>query len=165
MELMCLFGSHEWTGCKCSSCGKTRDIEHDWTKDCQQCERCGRTRENAHQWNGCVCSVCCRTRDEGHDWTKDCERCSGCGKTRQNLQKWHGCRCSACGKTRHEWGSEQRKFLRCGATKIEIATLEDLDAVRHCHNAHYVQVADIDASETKNWDHGQGFAPIVAAGP
>ncbi|MBI5684042.1 MAG: hypothetical protein HZC54_03085 [Verrucomicrobia bacterium] len=43
---------------------------------------------------------------------------------------------------------------------IEIATLADLQAINTDLRGHYCLVADIDASETKNWDGGKGFAPI-----
>ncbi len=53
--MACLFG-HQWNGCKCEKCGKTRD-------------------EN-HSWDGCKCTVCGQTRNAEHDW-KDghCLRC------------------------------------------------------------------------------------------
>lgn len=64
MFLMCLFGKHKWTGCKCSDCGKNRNEGHAWSKDCEKCEQCGTARQDAHKWNGSKCSVCGKTRDE-----------------------------------------------------------------------------------------------------
>ena len=34
---------------------------HDWGKDCMECARCG------------------KTRNEGHNWSKDCDNCTKCG--------------------------------------------------------------------------------------
>ena len=80
MNLKCALGLHEWSGCQCSKCGKTRDEGHDWRKDCEKCSKCG------------------KTRDEGHDWIKDCEKCSKCGKTRQGAHFWVETGCSKCGR-------------------------------------------------------------------
>lgn len=70
MNIACVFGSHQWKGCKCSVCGKCRGAEH--------------------TWDGCRCSVCGMTRDEEHDWTQDQEKCAMCGKTRTV--------CGVCGR-------------------------------------------------------------------
>jgi hypothetical protein len=43
---------------------------------------------------------------------------------------------------------------------IEIATAAGLQAIRNDLVGHYRLVADIDASETKDWNGGDGFAPI-----
>jgi hypothetical protein len=77
-KIKCLFGSHEWEGCKCMSCGHVRDIEHRWSR-CK-CDLCGKTREveeSNHAWDGCKCSLCGKTRDWGHVWGPHC--CSKCG--------------------------------------------------------------------------------------
>jgi len=42
----------------------------------------------------------------------------------------------------------------------QIETLEQLDAMRNEPDAHFVQTADIDASETVDWNDGEGFLPI-----
>ncbi len=97
MKLTCLFGLHTWSGCTCTACGRTRDQEHDWSQDCEQCARCGAMRTNAHRWNRCVCTNCGQTRDKGHDWSKDCEKCNICGKTRASDHKWNGLKCKKCG--------------------------------------------------------------------
>ncbi len=44
MPISCILGFHNWDGCKCSRCSKTRDDGHDWSKDCKKCSRCGITR-------------------------------------------------------------------------------------------------------------------------
>jgi len=105
MAFKCKIGLHSWNGCKCKDCGKTRDEQHDWNKDCEKCSICGKTRDEQHDWNGCKCSKCGKTRDEEHKWWNGC-KCPKCGKTRDEQHKWHGCKCSKCGKTRdeqHEW--------------------------------------------------------------
>jgi hypothetical protein len=43
---------------------------------------------------------------------------------------------------------------------IEVATLADLQAIKNDLGGRYRLVADIDASETKNWDNGNGFKPL-----
>jgi len=140
MSFACTFGFHKWNGCKCSSCGKTRDVEHDWSKDCEKCMRCETTRagmhnwakdcekcadcdvilQHAHKWDGCECSKCSKTRDEGHDWSKNCEKCSRCEKTQPNAHKWNGCKCSQCGRTRdekHDWAKDCEKCAVCGKAR------------------------------------------------
>ena len=117
MNLKCIIGIHEWHGCKCQTCGKTRDQEHDWSKDCEKCDRCGYTRSSAHQWHGCKCQTCGKTRDQEHDWSKDCEKCDRCGYTRYSAHQWNGCKCLTCGKIHdqdHDWGEGSDKCARCG---------------------------------------------------
>ena len=138
MNPRCVLGFHRWDSCTCTKCGKTRDQDHDWSKDCERCGRCGTTRKNAHQWNGCKCKTCGSIRDQDHNWTKDCKRCSTCGATREDVHdwtkncercsrcgvartaahKWDGCRCEVCGTTRdqdHAW--DACKCSRCGQTR------------------------------------------------
>ena len=137
MTFACLLGMHNWTGCKCSGCGKVRDEGHDWSKDCEKCSRCGTTRNhahrwgqnceqcsqcgarrnNAHEWKGCRCTRCATIRDEEHDWNTDCNRCSRCGKTRADAHTWNGCKCSACRAARdegHDWSKDCNKCAKCG---------------------------------------------------
>lgn len=77
MGIKCMIGIHDWQGCKCSQCGKTRDQDHDWKKDCEKCSRCGKTRNGAHDWQGCKCSKCGKIRDRDHDWNGGkCNRCN-----------------------------------------------------------------------------------------
>jgi hypothetical protein len=102
MNLKCVVGMHEWSGCKCSKCGKARDEGHDWLADCEQCAKCGKTRSGAHSWSGCKCSKCGKTRGEGHDWSKDCESCAKCGNKRAGAHAWDRCKCEKCPKTRNE---------------------------------------------------------------
>ncbi len=33
--------AHKWNGCKCLSCGQTRDEAHDWSEGYEKCVRCG----------------------------------------------------------------------------------------------------------------------------
>jgi hypothetical protein len=67
MILKCLFGYHTWIhggyGCKCQSCGKTRDEGHTWkavhwAKPGCKCPECGKLRDQFHQWKGCQCIIC-----------------------------------------------------------------------------------------------------------
>jgi len=49
-----------------------------------------------------------------------------------------------------------------GEDPYQISTLEQLQAVGDSANLdkHFIQIADIDASETENWHNGEGFEPI-----
>ncbi len=42
----------------------------------------------------------------------------------------------------------------------QIETLQQLQYVRHHLDKHFLQTANIDASETKNWNNGKGFDPL-----
>ena len=42
----------------------------------------------------------------------------------------------------------------------QIETLEQLQEIRNHLDKHFIQTADIDASDTQNWNNGQGFKPI-----
>ncbi len=126
MNFKCILSFHKWDGCKCSACGKTRDEGHDWSKDCETCAKCHKTKTAAHVWSGCKCSTCGKTRDEGHKW--DGCKCSTCGKTRDEGHKWDGCKCSTCGKTRnegHEWSSVSDRCAKCGKSRREPIYLVD----------------------------------------
>lgn len=72
---------HDWNGCKCAICGKTRN--------------------DGHEWNGCKCVICGKTRNEGHEW--DHCICKTCGKPSGQPHVWNGCKCTVCGAERHEW--------------------------------------------------------------
>ncbi len=67
MKISCTFGFHKWVGCKCSTCGKTRNKGHDWSKDCESCSQCGKTRSNCHAWNSIRCTQCGKSRDPGNE--------------------------------------------------------------------------------------------------
>ena len=41
LRLTCIFGRHDWHGCKCLSCGRTRADGHDWSDSCNSCRVCG----------------------------------------------------------------------------------------------------------------------------
>ena len=143
MNWKCLAIGCKWDGCICVRCGRSRDYDHDWNRncekcpkcgmshgnvthdwlqDCAKCARCGVTREKSHQWNGCRCNFCFTTRDEGHDFSKDCERCARCGKKEIvghfTLHIWNGCKCSKCESIRdegHNWDGCTCRV--CGKTK------------------------------------------------
>jgi len=106
MHLKCLLGFHEWSGCECSKCGTIRDKDHDWSRDCEECAKCGKTRADRHTWDGCMCASCGRRRI------------------------------------------------------VRIVTVSDLQAIARDLSGSYCLAADIDASPTKNWDSGKGFAPL-----
>ena len=121
MNIKCTLGFHTWNGCTCTACGKVRDEQHDWTKDCEKCSICGKIRADQHDWSkDCEkCSKCGKIRENHHDWSKDCEKCSKCGKTRENHHDWSkDCdKCSKCGKTRenhHDWSKDCNECSKCG---------------------------------------------------
>ena len=111
-KLFCHLGIHEWKGCLCSKCGKSRDQEHDWSKDCERCAACPATRTDVHEWKGCICSKCGKTRDQEHDWSRDCEKCAVCCVTRSDAHEWDGCICKKCCSIAHEWKNCQ--CTKCG---------------------------------------------------
>jgi bilin biosynthesis protein len=80
MSLKCNIGIHTWNGCKCNDCGKTRDDQHDWSKNCEKCSICGKSGDN-HLWND-----------------KDCGICVKCGKIDLLRHSWDGEKCKKCGK-------------------------------------------------------------------
>lgn len=141
MSIKCKLGLHSWNGCKCTICGQTRDKQHDWLENCEKCTTCGKTREN------------------NHDWSNDCEKCSKCGNKRSNQHIFEGCKCTVCGKENHNWQIQSDGCIRCGKI-IEVATIVDLQSIKNDLTAHYLLVADIDATETINWNNGKGFEPI-----
>ena len=117
MGLKCKLGFHEWSRCKCSKCGKTRDEEHDW-RGCR-CSQCGKTRDEGHFWTGCKCANCIK---EQHDWSKNCELCCRCGETRHGVHDWStNCKkCSKCGSPSdkgHDWSQDCEKCSKCGASR------------------------------------------------
>ena len=119
MNLKCAIGLHDWKGCKCANCGKTRDEAHDWS-GCK-CSICGKTRDEGHDW-AADCEICCRCgthRSNAHNWAADCERCSRCGSQRGSAHDWHrDCEtCAACGKQRtgaHDWSRDCHVCCKCG---------------------------------------------------
>jgi hypothetical protein len=112
-----------------------------------------------HTWDECKCAECGKFRNEQHDWSIDCEKCSVCGKTRKNQHNWNNCKCITCGKENHSWHPDSEGCIRCGKI-IEIATLNDLQLINNDLTAHYCLIANIDATETKEWNDGKGFNPI-----
>jgi len=102
MALYCLFGIHNWDGCKCTKCGKTKDENHEWDKkDCSVCKKCGKIKKENHNWDRCKCLNCGTVRDTEHIWEKDntstCSKCKRCGKTRTK-HHWDGDKCIYCGR-------------------------------------------------------------------
>ena len=123
MTFKCTFGFHSWTGCKCTICGKIRNEQHNWSKDCERCSICGKTVEHRHSWDeNCEkCSKCGKTRDNQHVYLKDCEKCSTCGNIIEDKHNWIGCKCSNCGKIRdeqHDWSKDCKKCSNCGKSGI-----------------------------------------------
>ena len=109
MNLKCVFGIHDWSGCKCSNCGRARDVNHDWTTDCEECCKCGKTRD------GC------------HDWTADCEKCRKCGKTRDVGHDWTPCVCRHCQKSSHKWGRKIGHDGSCSALTCTVCGVTTYD--------------------------------------
>lgn len=121
MHLICLLGLHDWDGCTCKRCGKTR--EHDW--DGCKCKRCEKARDEQHVWDGCKCKRCGNTRDEQHDW--DGCKCKNCEKTRDEQHSWDGYNCKRCGKPRYDnksWDATKMRgalLLFCEEGLVQIA--------------------------------------------
>ena len=72
MKWKCLFFGikdewHDWDGCKCKQCGRTKNEEHDW--DGCKCKRCGTEQ---HEWrpygDSCVCIKC--DKKDKHTWVE-----------------------------------------------------------------------------------------------
>lgn len=105
-------GAHNWSGCVCSVCGKTK---HNW-KNCK-CSACGATRDEAHDWQGCKCKQCGKTRDELHDW-QDCI-CKACGKTDQSSS-------TDASKAPHQGGVEEKSLHLTGIRSwLQVADKKD----------------------------------------
>ena len=43
---------------------------------------------------------------------------------------------------------------------FQISTVDQLQEIRNHTDKHFIQINDIDASETENWNDGKGFNPI-----
>jgi len=90
MNIKCTLGCHGWEGCKCRSCGKVRDEDHDWSKDCEKCANCEATRKDRHHIQGCQCSIC---GSEFHAWGAETKiapmiyshSCERCGKSERSV--------------------------------------------------------------------------------
>jgi hypothetical protein len=82
MNVKCILTLHDWANdCEnCARCGKTRNRRHDWSRSCERCAICKKTRSGCHKWNGCRCSTCGSDRLDGHRWVGDA--CGICGVTR-----------------------------------------------------------------------------------
>jgi uncharacterized protein (TIGR02145 family) len=99
MGLKCKLGVHNWDGCQCIICGKTRNEHHDLSKDCETCAKCGQTVENNHNWTkDCErCSKCGKIREDFHSWKQNCEKCSKCGQKRYDKHQMENGLCNLCG--------------------------------------------------------------------
>ena len=56
---------HDFDGCKCRKCGRTRDEGHDF--DGCTCRKCGKIRDEGHDFDGCTCRKCGK-KIHDHDW-------------------------------------------------------------------------------------------------
>jgi ankyrin repeat protein len=84
VHLACAFNSHQWIGCKCIRCGRTR--RHRWSIDTGRCARCGAC-EGAHDLVESKC-VCGRCGERFHLWARDrtyWTTCKMCGRTIDGL--------------------------------------------------------------------------------
>lgn len=72
---LCTLYGHDWDGCKCRICGKTRNEQHKRV-GCK-CVRCGYNLPEWHVWEGCKCTRCGAVRNQEHDWSNGvfCTRC------------------------------------------------------------------------------------------
>src|SRR6266851_923135 len=126
MRIKCLFGFHLWNGCKCAKCRKIRDVEHDWTEDCEKCAKCGKTRTNIHSWESdCeFCSNCQATRSNSHRWEDfGCvTRCSACrGRMYRNHHTWKNEVCQTCGSNRGQLRDELSDRIELKQRVVDVA--------------------------------------------
>lgn len=56
MNLLCNLSFHNWKGCTCLKCGKTRNKDHHW--DACICDVCGKMRDKNHIWKDGICIKC-----------------------------------------------------------------------------------------------------------
>jgi HEAT repeat protein len=116
MSISCSIGFHNWKGCKCAICGKSRDQAHDWSKDCEKCSKCGQVRVNQHKWNGC--------------------RCLLCGVTRANNHPWHEGSCLVCGINKEEaLRSDCRDAVLKASQEILALDLTDMSGITYDSNS------------------------------
>lgn len=169
---------HTWKGCTCCRCGKKRDENHNWTKDCEKCVRCGKTRENAHAWSGCkcvncgnirdvahvwsggcTCVNCGKIRDVYHDWTSDCEKCAVCGKIRNNAHfVWKGIRCKTCNKIIGT--TSLTNYNNCLVVRFDDVESRDLAFSALNQHFSYSHIQAIDSLRTDGVHYRKrGFAP------
>jgi uncharacterized protein (TIGR02145 family) len=133
MSFKCKIGLHTWDGCTCTVCGKIRDKEHDFSKDCSICARCGRVfSDDQHDWSeDCEkCAKCGKTRENQHSWARDCEKCSKCGKVRPNMHHFKDGICQVCGQgTFHDDSDGSTyKVIKIGDQVIMAENLRKLPA-------------------------------------
>ncbi len=135
MNIYCKLGLHQWSGCKCTMCGKKRDTEHQWN-GCK-CTICGKVRDTEHQWKGCRCLTCGKTRNQGHNLNK-C-MCTVCHTAMpvwmSDVHLWNGCKCTVCGQVQdedHEWEIVYDKS--CNDCPYQPISVEDLNG-SSCYEA------------------------------
>jgi hypothetical protein len=121
---LCFLGMHSWEGCKCSACGKQRNLEHLW-RNCT-CTKCGKVQDADHIWDGCKCSNCGKIRDTEHEW--DGCKCTKCGRIRELGHIVVNCQCTKCGNIKHEWIN--CRCVKCGEENMEQYVKELLDYVK-----------------------------------
>jgi len=117
MNFKCLFG-HQWNGCKCERCGKTRDEGHNYLavdgKCIEKCSICNKERGIEHKWNGCKCERCGKTRNEQHSLKNG--KCCKCEKTIEKLA-------SECLK-KSEWSQSGNPQCRYYSKKADFLVIK-----------------------------------------
>ena len=114
MNLKCTLGLHEWTkDCeKCSKCDKTRQNRHDWSKDCQSCSICGKTRTTPHNFTAWTMkSVNLYYCGHHRCYTVGRKSCSVCGK--EEFCRDHDIRLIDTKGTIYD-STEYYRCLKCG---------------------------------------------------
>jgi len=80
---------------------------HDYTKDCEKCSRCEKSRINAHLWTASWEGINCE--------------CKLCGRKKPHeleSQNSENCMCKHCGAENHEWVARE-SICHCNRCKLE----------------------------------------------
>jgi hypothetical protein len=169
--MSCFFFAHEWVGCVCRKCGKSRKHIYGSKCECQRCGdphpnrhihlinegheikslrcRCERCGGYVHIWSGCKCSICGDTRNEDHTWV-GCI-CTQCGATRNQEHTWEGCKCTRCGWIRnqeHTW--EGCWCTRCGTTRDQDHQIQGCKCIHCDHEEHHYEYWKSEEHEGKD---------------
>jgi len=83
MGFLCSIGFHNWSkDCeKCSICGKTRNNMHNWSRDCNKCTQCGIQRSDHHTFSHWYGKKTSPYTIKHHYFTEESVRkCKACGK-------------------------------------------------------------------------------------